>query len=330
MKIKFKKAAALALGLTAIFTTAFAASCSETVDDGKNTIVCTIFPQYDWAVQILGDRADDFNLVLLTESGADLHNYSASASDIKTLRYAELFIYVGGESDEWVESAISSSKTSAITIAMLDEVDVVEEEYKEGMEEEDEEDEGGEEETEYDEHVWLSLKNARTLVNVIAEKICEIDPENAQTYTQNADAYCAELAALDGEYESCVQSAENNTLLFADRFPFKYLVDDYGLDYFAAFKGCSSQETASMNTIKYLAQKVIDLNLKYVMVIETSDKSIANSVISWVATLGGDNSDIGILVLNSCQSVTASDVSSGVNYLDIMKDNLETLKTALN
>lgn len=323
----FKKAAALILGLCAAFTCFFAASCSVS-DDGETTIVCTIFPQYDWVLQILGDNPSDINVVYLLDDGKDLHSYSASAEDIKTLRHAELFIYVGGESDEsWVDKAISSSKTGALTIALMDEVTVVEEEYVEGMEAEEED---GGDETEYDEHVWLSLRNAQTLVSVIAEKICEIDPENAATYTANANAYNAELAALDGEYAAAVQSAANDTLIFADRFPFKYLVDDYDINYYAAFKGCSSQESASFETLRYLANKLIELDIKHIMVIETSNQTIANDVISHVKTLGGNTSDMDILVLNSCQSVTAADAAAGTNYLDVMKSNLETLKTALN
>ncbi len=336
MKSIFKKTAALVLGACAVFTTAsYAASCASG-DDGETTIVCTIFPQYDWVREILGDEAENFNLVLLTESGTDLHNYQASANDIKTLKYAELFIYVGGESDDWVEDTITSSKTSAITISMIDEVDAVEEEFKEGMTEEDEEHDhdDSEEETEYDEHVWLSLKNAQTLVSVIAEKICEIDPENAATYRENAVAYNAELSALDGQYKAVVDSATYNTLLFADRFPFIYMVNDYGLDYYAAFKGCSSNETATMSTLKYLAQKVIDLDLKHVIAIETTDTSSSSStarqVLSYVDSLGGDSSGIDILVLNSCQSITASSVTAGTTYLSIMKDNLEVLEQALN
>ena len=323
----FKKAAALILGLCAAFTCMFAASCSYT-DDDRSTIVCTIFPQYDWVIQILGGEADNFNLVLLTESGVDMHNYQVTTEDLVTIKYAELFIYVGGESDEWVEDAIATTKTEAVTIALLDEVDAVEEEYKEGMEAEKED--GNEEETEYDEHVWLSLRNAQTLVNAIAEEICGVDPENAATYRSNAAAYIAELAALDGEYTATVESATYDTLLFADRFPFKYLVDDYNLDYYAAFKGCSAQETASASTISYLANKIIELGLKHIMVIETSDQSIANTVKNTVANLGGDTSDMDILVLNSCQSVTASAIKAGTTYLGIMKENLEVLKAALN
>lgn len=334
MKSIFKKTAALVLGICAALTASSVAASCAAEDDGETTIVCTIFPQYDWVREILGDEAENFNLVLLTESGTDLHNYQASASDIKTLKYAELFIYVGGESDEWVDSAITSSKTNALTVSMIDEVDAVEEELKEGMEDEEEGD-GGEEETEYDEHVWLSLKNAQTLVKVIAEKICEIDPENAATYNANANAYIAELAALDGQYTAAVESATYDTLLFADRFPFIYMVNDYGLDYYAAFKGCSSNETASMNTLKYLAQKVIDLGLKHVIAIETTDTSSSSStarqVLSYVSTLSNNTyTGVDILVLNSCQSITASSVTAGTTYLGIMKDNLEVLEQALN
>lgn len=325
MKFRFKKAAAFILGLCSIFTASFAAACAAE-DDGQTTIVCSIFPQYDWVMQILGDNPEDIDVVLLTNSGTDLHSYSASANDIKTLKYAELFIYVGGESDEWVDDAVTSSKTNAICVSMIDEVEAVEE--ADAVEDEDDGEDG--EETEYDEHVWLSLRNAQTLVSVIAEKICEVDAENADTYRENAAAYNAGLAALDGEYQAVVEAATYDTLIFADRFPFIYMMNDYGLSYYAAFKGCSSQETASANTMLYLAQKLIDLNLKHVIVLETSDQSIAKSVISKVAEKGGDNSDIDILVLNSCQSVTSSAINSGTTYLGIMKDNLEVLKQALN
>ncbi len=308
----------------------FSACAENAVDEqesGKISIVCTVFPQYDWVKQILGDLGDNAELTLLLDSGVDLHNYQPTSEDIVKITSCDLFIYIGGESDEWVEDALSQSNNEAlVSLNLIDALgeNAKEEETVEGMESEAEESED-EEETEYDEHIWLSLKNAEILCREIADKIAEIDSANAQTYSDNAQQYISLLSELDEEYREVVDTAETTTLLFADRFPFRYFCDDYGLTYYAAFSGCSAETEASFETIKFLAEKVDELNLKYVMTIEDSDCSIAQTVIS-----STENQDQTVMSMNSIQSVTASDIENSTSYLEIMEENLETLKTVLN
>ncbi|MCD8041410.1 MAG: metal ABC transporter substrate-binding protein [Clostridia bacterium] len=315
------------LSLAVILGAAGISAC-DTDDDGRPKIVCTIFPQYDWLNNILGDNAENYNIILLTESGTDLHNYQPTVADIANIGACELFIYTGGESDSWVDNAISSSKTKAELVCMMDLVEAKEEESVEGMEEEEEEDG---DETEYDEHVWLSLRNAELIVSAIAEKVCLLDSENSSYYQANAAAYIKELEELDAEYTAVVEAATVKTLLFADRFPFRYFVDDYGLSYYAAFKGCSTESQASFATITTLANKLNELNLKYVLVLEGSDKSIANSVISNAKELSNYSGiSVQILEINSCQVVKKADISAGTTYLSVMRSNLTVIETALS
>ena len=205
---------------------------------------------------------------------------------------------------------------------------VKEEEIKEGMEHDHEEGEDHDhdhEEPEYDEHVWLSLRFASVICKKIADTVAEIDSTNAESYKSNAESYISELNALDSEYSDVIGSASCRTLLFGGRFPFRYLTDDYGLDYYAAFVGCSAETEASFETIIFLSEKVDERNLKNVMIIESSDGKIAQTIID-----NTESKDQQILTLDSMQSTTSKDVQSGSSYLSIMKSNLEVLKTALN
>jgi zinc transport system substrate-binding protein len=300
-------------------------ACNNNKND-KPTIVCTIFPQYDWVQQILGDRKSDFNVKYLLGTGVDLHSYQANVDDRVSIDNCDLFIYVGGESDEWTEDVLkTAANKNRKTIALLEEVEAKEEELLEGMEEEEEETEDGEEEeTEWDEHVWLSLKNAQILVDIIANAICSIDKDNAAKYRANTDAYIAGLAALDAQYDAMVNDAERDTVLFADRFPFRYLMDDYDITPYAAFPGCSAETEASFETVDFLIGKVNKFDLKVILVIEGSDKEMAT-------TIKNDSikKNQTILVLNSCQSVKTDDINKGATYLSIMTANLEVLRQAL-
>lgn len=293
-------------------------------------IVTTVFPEYDWVKEILGDKADKAELTLLLDNGVDLHSYQPTAEDIAKISECDLFIYVGGESDGWVEDALAETKDRDIRVVNLMETlgdSVKEEEVVEGMEaEEEEESEEAEEEEgpEYDEHVWLSLKNAQILVNKIAEEMGTADAENADDYKTNAKAYSEKLAELDSEYKSAVDAAPVKTLLFGDRFPFRYMVDDYGLDYYAAFVGCSAETEASFETVVFLAGKVDELGLGSVLTIESSDGKIARTIID-----NTKNKDQQVLTLDSMQSTTSEDIEKGASYLAIMKSNLEVLKAAL-
>ena len=304
--------------------------CNNKDTSGSNkklSVVCTIFPQYDWVKQILGDKASGVDMTLLLDNGIDLHNYQPTADDIIKISECDLFIYVGGESDKWVDDVLKSAKNKNIQVINLMDVlknSVKEEEVKEGMEAEEEED-SKEEEPEYDEHVWLSLKNAKTICGAISDSLGKIDKSNADTYKQNSNSYIEKLNNLDTEYQNTVDGAKRKTVLFGDRFPFRYLVDDYKLDYYAAFVGCSAETEASFKTIVFLANKIDELSLPAILTIEGSDKSIANSIIS-----NTKNKNQKILVINSIQSVTSEDVQNGMTYLSIMKDNLGVLKEALD
>lgn len=315
-------AASLAAGIFASCSTA------EDASNDKLQIVTTIFPEYDWVMNVLGDEADNADVTMLLDTGVDLHSFQPTADDIMKVATCDLFIYVGGESDEWVEDALAEAvNPDMVVINLLDVLGdtVVEEELVEGMEGEEEEEECEEEEgPEYDEHVWLSLRNAAVLTQYIADQLEEIDPEHADAYEANAAAYIDELNALDSEYEAAVAEGATDTLLFGDRFPFRYMTEDYGLNYYAAFIGCSAETEASFETIMFLAGKVDELGLSSVIAIEGTDHRIAETIIQNTAA-----HDQQILTLDSMQSVTAQDVNNGASYIGIMRSNLDVLRQAL-
>ena len=294
--------------------------------DGKLHIVTTIFPEYDWVREILGEKQADADITMLLDSGVDLHSYQPTASDIIKISTCDLFIYTGGESDKWVDDALAEATNKDMVVINLLETlgdAAKEEETVEGMEatEEAEEEEEG---IEYDEHVWLSLKNASFLCRCIADRLGEIDKDNKDVYSANADAYIEKLDRLDADYQSAVDAATVKTVLFGDRFPFRYLVDDYGLSYYAAFSGCSAETEASFETILFLAEKVDSLGLKAILQIESADGSVARTIKDSTKEKNQD-----ILTMDSLQSVTAKEVEKGVTYLSVMEDNLSVLKNAL-
>lgn len=322
--------------LVACGTSAGTAAKGPEGDDLK--IVTTIFPEYDWVMNVLGDNPANAELTMLLDNGVDLHSYQPTADDILKISTCDVFIYVGGESDEWVDDALSEAVNKDMKVINLLDVlgdAVKEEEVVEGMQEEEHEHEHedadeehehehDEEEPEYDEHVWLSLKNAAVLTDSIAKALCEADPDNAKAYKDNSDAYIAKLNDLDKKYSDAVAKAPVKTLVFGDRFPFRYLTDDYGLSYYAAFVGCSAETEASFETITFLANKVDELSLHAVMAIEGADHRIAETVVA-----NTKNKDQQILIMDSMQSVTSKDVSDGTTYLKIMEDNLSALEKAL-
>ncbi len=296
-------------------------------------IVTATFPIYDWAREVLGDRLPETDLVLLQQSGVDLHSYSPSAADLRKIAACDLFVFVGGESDEWTERALSQKgnpRRRVLNLVKALGAAAKEEKVVEGMEhehhhhdadhDEDHDDDGHE----IDEHVWLSLRNAATLVKAIAADLAALDPANAATYKANSAAYCKRLADLDGAYAAAVAAAKRKTLLVADRFPFRYLADDYGLEYFAAFAGCSAESEASFKTIAFLAKKTDELKLPVILTIEGARHKIAETVKR--TTKSGDQR---ILTLDSLQS-TAGESAARTRYLDVMTRNLATLTEALN
>ena len=297
---------------------------AEPADSEGLSIVTTIFPEYDWVREILGDNPSNAEITLLLDSGVDLHNYQPTTEDILKIANCDLFIYVGGESDEWVEDALKeATNQDMVVINLLESLGdkVKEEEIVEGMEADEHEEEEG---PEYDEHVWLSLNNANVLVDVIRDAIISIDSANSPVYTDNAKAYTDKLSALNEEYVKVTDEASVKTVLFGDRFPFRYLVDDYGLSYYAAFAGCSAETEASFETVVFLANKVDELSLPSIMTIDGSDKKIAETIKE-----NTSSKDQEILTIDSMQSTTAEDISKGATYLSIMEGNLEVLKQAL-
>lgn len=300
----------------------------KTGDEKKDhlVIVTTIFPFYDWVRNVVGENPGNIEVKLLLESGVDLHSYQPTAEDVMTIGESDLFLYVGGESDKWVKDALRSTGKKDITaVALMDVLGdaLKEEEVVEGMQGE-EEDEEEEDEIEYDEHIWLSLRNAKALTNEITERICTLDSEHETTYRENGKAYADKLQALDEEYVKAVSEAGGKTLLFGDRFPFRYMTEDYGLTYYAAFLGCSAESEASFETIAFLAQKVEELSLPAVIVLDGSNHKIAETVIQ---NTNGTKPEM--IVMNSLQSVSKKDIQDGTDYFSVMKDNLEALKKAL-
>lgn len=343
-----------ALSLTAGCVTACSTNNAPAADSKNLQIVTTIFPEYDWVMNILGDNPANAEVTMLLDNGADLHSYQPTASDILKISTCDVFVYVGGESDEWVDDVLKeATNKNMVVINLMDELGsaVKEEEIIEGMEghdhehehdhdededhdhdehdedhdHEDHEHHHEEGEIEYDEHVWLSLKNASVLVASISEAIAKADSANAETYRANASAYIDKLNALDKEYSDMVSAAARNVLVFGDRFPFRYLIDDYGLVYYAAFVGCSAESEASFETIMFLAGKVDENSLTSVITIEGKEHKIAETIISNTAT-----KDQKILTLDSMQTTTMADVNNGTTYISVMESNYEVLKEALN
>ena len=354
------KAMTSATSSTSNKSTASTTSENKTDDTNKKlSVVCTIFPEYDWIRELVGDKKDNYEITYLLDKGVDLHSYQPTAEDIAKIANCDLF---GGESDGWVKDALKESKNDKMQVVNLLETlgtNVKEEEVVEGMQEEDEHDhdhgkkedadhdhedadhehehkedadhdhdheEDGHhhDEVEYDEHVWLSLRNATSLVNELAVRLQTIDPENKDYYASTAASYTAKLGDLDSRYLAAVKKAKNKTVLFGDRFPFRYLVDDYGLKYYAAFVGCSAETEASFETVAFLAKKADELKLNNVLVIENSDQKIAKKIVETTKA-----KDQKIVEMNSMQSVTADQITDGATYLGIMEANLKALEAAL-
>ena len=347
-----KKIITASILLTALVSSSFAKPKAKKAQASKNAdtikIVTTIFPEYDWTREIIGTQSANTDLTLLMNNGTDLHSYQPSIQDIAKISTADIFIYVGGESDGWVKDALKNVRNKNIIALNLMEIlgdKVREEEIIEGMQaEEDEEEEhhhehhhdgeaedheeghhhGDDEEIEYDEHVWISLRNAKICCNAICQALCKTAPENAAEYKTNLEAYSKKLDDLDTRITQTVSASTQKTLLFGDRFPFRYFVDDYSLNYYAAFVGCSAETEASFETIIFLAKKVDELGLNSVCQIESGTGKIARTIIQ-----SSKNKNAAILTFDSLQSVNSTDIKNGTTYLTIMEKNLEVLKKAL-
>lgn len=330
----------------------------EKGNSNKISIVCTTFPQYDWVKNILGEEAERFNVTLLLDNGVDMHSYQPAVKDIATAGSSNLFIYVGGESDTWVEDALKEAKNKDLKAINLMETlgnSVKEEEVVEGMQEEREslghsheksskekqeqtqkeshensqeingQKEAADEEPEYDEHIWLSIRDAEIMVKNIEKAIEQLDSDNAKVYQTNAENYIKKLDTLDKQYANTIQNAKYKAILFGDRFPFRYMADDYDLKYYAAFAGCSAETMAGFETVTFLAKKADELRLPVILTIENSDGRIAEAVKS-----NTTKKNQKILAMNSLQSVTKEQIADGITYLQVMQENLSVLSEALN
>lgn len=311
----------ISLMLAGLMGVSMCACSFLTTSSDKLSIVTTIFPEYDWVRNIACDNIGNIDLTLLCDNGVDMHSFQPTASDIVKISSCDVFVYVGGESDEWVEDVLKEAVNKEMQVVKLMDVigeSAVEEEIVEGMQAEDDEEEGG---VEYDEHVWLSLKNAQKCVLAISAAMGAVDPTNNMNYYMNSIGYNNTLHELDLKYEEAVNNAGRDTLLFADRFPFRYLIDDYNLNYYAAFAGCSAETEASFDTVVFLAGKADELGLNAVITIDSGDQAIAKTIIE-----NTSSKDQEILVMDSMQSTKTSDNRS---YVEIMESNLEVLEKAL-
>lgn len=345
---KFAAFAMFVLAAALTFVACSAESNEKAPAQKKVSIVATIYPQYDWLKNILGDRLDAVNLKLLIKNGTDLHSYKPSAQDIAAIASADMVVFVGGESDEWIEKALKATpKEGRVQVNLMEALGdrVKEEEVVEGMQEEtkderretkeiaEENHKHGEEAEEHehaeapenDEHIWLSLKNAELLVMNLADALSKVDTAHATEYHMNAGLYIAKISALDAQYRATTDSAHFKTILFGDRFPFRYLVDDYGIKYFAAFVGCSAESEASFETVAFLAGKMDSLALPAIFTIDGSNGKIARAILD----ASKKSKETPVLTLNSMQSVTDAQMQSGTDYLSMMQSNLEVLKKAI-
>lgn len=298
-------------------------ACSETqpennTDNAPVSIVTTIFPVYDWVKNITGS---DNGVIYLDGNGTDMHSFEPTAQDIIRLSQADIFICIGGVSDEWVDAAVSSSGNKNLTVLKL--IDItggLAEESVDGMQTDEHHHDA--DTSELDEHIWLSVRNAKKCVDAITENLCRINPSDKEVYLKNADIYINKLTDLDNRFLQITNSASNKTLLFADRFPFRYFAEDYGIDYYAAFPGCSAESEASFETLTFLIEKTKELQLGYIIVLENSDGRLAATI--------ADETGAAILTLNSCQSITEKEISDGKTYLSVMEENLAILTEALS
>ena len=310
-----KKILCMALALALLLCVPACGQVEEPEPDAALSIVTTLFPAYDFAREIAGERA---SVSLLVPPGAEAHSFEPTAKDMIRIQESSLFFCNGGESEAWVEELLEDQKVE--TLMMLDCVEALEEEVKEGMQEiyEADEDEEG---PEYDEHVWTSPVNARQICEALCERLCALDPEGDPFYRANLESYGAELDALDAAFRQTVENGSRRTLVFADRFPVRYFVEEYGLEYFAAFPGCADDTEPSARTVAFLIDKVRQEQLPVVFTIEFSNEKMADVIC--------EDTGCRKLRFHSCHTVSAEELAGGVSYLSLMRDNLEALKEAL-
>ncbi len=316
-----------------LLTLSLASGCGSASEgweeDGRLKVVTTIFPYYDFVRQIAGDRVE---LKLAVPAGMDSHSFEPTPADMRLIQEADLLISNGGEMEHWLHEVLEALDVPELeTISMMDYVDVFEEAHVEGMEESAHDhhdhvdslgEDGHEEEIEYDEHIWTSPKNAAVIVKEIADKLEEMDPEGAAVYRENEESYEAQLKELDEEFEQVVAEEKRNMIIVGGKFPFRYLAEDYGLEYRAAFSGCSTDTEPSASTIAYLIDRVREFRIPVVYYLELSSPRVAEII--------GEETGAVPLLLHSCHNVTRAEFDSGITYLELMKQNVKNLRKGLD
>ena len=286
----------------------------------KLTVVATVFPAYDFARAVGGEAAE---VSLLLPPGAESHSYEPTPADIMAVQQCDLFLYLGGESDTWVETILESVEPQGTTLRMIDCVDLLEEETVEGMESHEDEHDHDEglglgEVVGYDEHVWTAPRNAAQITRAIGAEMEALDPSNAAFYAANAADYAGQIEALDQEFADFFAGVADRTMVFGDRFPLRYFADEFDIPYYAAFPGCSTQTEPSAATIAFLTEKVREEGISAVWYIEFSNHLVADSI---AEAAGAETA-----MFHSCHNVSADDLAAGATYISLMTDNLETLR----
>lgn len=318
MKLKRKLLAVITAAATVFSLCACSSESSYSdSDSGKLKIISTVFPPYDLAKQIAGDNAE---ISILLPPGSEIHNYEPSAKDMIAIRNCDIFLYIGGENEQWAEKLINSNDTKNITAVKL--IDYVPTLSEDEDEHDHDHDHDHEHEHETDEHIWTSPKNAQLMLSAVYDAICKADPSDKQIYTKNKDAYAKQLSDLDNAYRSAVDNAKNKTIVLADKFPFRYLAHEYGLEFRAAFAACSDESEPGVSTMIKLTKTIKENNIPAVYYLEFSSTKIADTLC--------DETGATKLMLHSCHNVSKQDIENNVSYVDLMKQNLENLKLTLN
>ena len=306
-------------------------ACAPVPQEGdKLQVVCTLFPYYDFARVIGGDEAE---VTLLVAAGRETHSFEPTPLDVIRVSEADVFLYNGGESEQWVEDILSSAGGNIpVTAAMMDLVDLQSEEIVEGMQVSGHHDHDGDsghheeeedsDEVEYDEHIWTSPVVAQSICRGICDALCKADRENAEVYAARTEEYVAQLGELDAAFREIVENARRDTLIFGDRFPLLYFCKTYGLHYRAAFHGCAGDTEPSLATLKYLIDKVREENIPVVYTIELSSQKVARAI--------AETTGAKVVTFHSCQQITRDEFNSGASYLDLMWDNAEALREGLS
>ena len=319
----------IAILLAVLITAGCLCGCSAQPDRaGRIKIVCTVFPLYDWMRQ-LTKGSGAIELILIADNGVDMHSYQPTTGDIVDISTCDMLVYTGGQSDEWVDEIVERSGNDRMTVADL--IDELGDRALCAAPHEHNDHQDGHDHTGHlhdedakDEHIWLSAINARVLCERLSGMLCELDETNAAVYQTNAAEYITALEKLDEQYRAAADAAQTESLLFADRFPFRYLTEDYNIVYCAAFDGCEAETEASFETVAHLASELSRYRLDWVLIIEGSEDRLARTIIS-----ASDRPGCGVLTLDSMQSVTAEDIEDGVTYLSVMEENLAVLRQAL-